>query len=86
MSDRIIVMHKGRVEQDGTPEDLYYRPSNRFVAEFIGETNFLSGKVISLNNSIVGFDGMVIKFLEYQIGVSPKRDQILRQCTSSLKT
>ena len=56
MSDRIIVMHKGRVEQDGSPEDLYYRPSNRFVAEFIGETNFLSGKVISLNNSIVGFD------------------------------
>ena len=56
MSDRIIVMHKGRVEQDGSPEDLYYRPSNRFVAEFIGETNFLSGKVISLNNSIVGFE------------------------------
>src|SRR6056297_3853853 len=43
MSDRIVVMNKGRVEQDGTPEDLYFRPANRFVAEFIGETNLLSG-------------------------------------------
>jgi len=43
MSDRIVVMNKGRIEQDGTPEDLYHRPANRFVAEFIGETNFLDG-------------------------------------------
>lgn len=43
MSDRIVVMNKGRVEQDGTPEELYFRPASRFVAEFIGETNLLSG-------------------------------------------
>jgi spermidine/putrescine transport system ATP-binding protein len=43
MSDRIVVMNKGRIEQDGTPEDLYFRPATRFVAEFIGETNLLSG-------------------------------------------
>ncbi|WP_395542418.1 ABC transporter ATP-binding protein [Neotabrizicola sp. sgz301269] len=43
MSDRIIVMNKGRIEQDGTPEDLYFRPQSRFVAEFIGETNILEG-------------------------------------------
>ena len=43
MSDRIVVMNKGRIEQDGTPEELYHRPANRFVAEFIGETNFLDG-------------------------------------------
>ena len=42
MSDRIVVMNKGRVEQDGTPEELYFRPASRFVAEFIGETNLLS--------------------------------------------
>lgn len=43
MSDRIVVMNKGRVEQEGTPEELYFRPASRFVAEFIGETNILDG-------------------------------------------
>jgi spermidine/putrescine ABC transporter ATP-binding subunit len=45
MSDRIIVMNNGRVEQIGSPEDLYEYPANRFVAGFIGESNFLEGKV-----------------------------------------
>jgi spermidine/putrescine transport system ATP-binding protein len=45
MSDRIVVMNAGRVEQDGTPEELYYHPANRFVAEFVGETNLISGHV-----------------------------------------
>ncbi|ABG30002.1 ABC transporter ATP-binding protein [Roseobacter denitrificans] len=45
MSDRIVVMNKGRVEQDGTPEELYFHPATRFVAEFIGETNLLSGQM-----------------------------------------
>jgi len=45
MSDRIAVMNEGRVLQVGTPEDIYDRPLNRFVADFIGETNFLPGQV-----------------------------------------
>ena len=45
MSDRIAVMHRGRVEQLGTPEELYERPATRFVADFIGSTNLLSGTV-----------------------------------------
>ncbi|MHA1566320.1 MAG: ABC transporter ATP-binding protein [Alphaproteobacteria bacterium] len=45
MSDRIIVMNEGVVEQDGTPEDLYLSPKNQFVARFIGETNFIDGEV-----------------------------------------
>jgi len=45
MSDRIIVMNKGTVEQIGSPEDLYEYPANRFVAGFIGESNFLEGNV-----------------------------------------
>ncbi|UWQ13219.1 ABC transporter ATP-binding protein [Aliiroseovarius sp. M344] len=45
MSDRIVVMNQGRVEQDGTPEELYFHPTSRFVAEFIGETNLLSGRM-----------------------------------------
>ncbi len=45
MSDRIAVMHGGHVLQIGTPEEIYDRPANRFVADFIGETNFLAGQV-----------------------------------------
>ncbi|HET7181881.1 MAG TPA: ABC transporter ATP-binding protein [Candidatus Limnocylindrales bacterium] len=45
MSDRIAVMHGGRIEQVGVPEDLYDRPATSFVADFIGTTNLLSGTV-----------------------------------------
>jgi len=45
MSDRIAVMHDGKVEQLGTPEELYDRPATRFVADFIGTTNLLRGRV-----------------------------------------
>ena len=45
MSDRIAVMHAGKVEQLGTPEELYERPATRFVADFIGTTNLLRGVV-----------------------------------------
>jgi ABC-type Fe3+/spermidine/putrescine transport system ATPase subunit len=41
MSDRVLVMNHGRVEQDGAPEALYHHPASRFVAEFIGDTNLL---------------------------------------------
>ena len=47
LSDRICVFNEGRIMQVGTPDDLYNFPENRFVADFIGETNFLSGKVVS---------------------------------------
>ncbi len=45
MSDRIAVMSKGKVMQIGAPVEIYERPSNRFVADFIGESNFLDGTV-----------------------------------------
>ena len=45
MSDRIVVMNNGGIEQIGTAEELYERPANRFVASFIGESNFLEGRV-----------------------------------------
>jgi spermidine/putrescine transport system ATP-binding protein len=46
MSDRIVLMRQGRIEQVGTPRDLYDRPATRYVADFIGETNILSGTVV----------------------------------------
>jgi spermidine/putrescine transport system ATP-binding protein len=48
MSDRIAVMNAGRVEQLGSPEELYDRPATRFVADFIGTTNLLAGRVHAL--------------------------------------
>lgn len=48
MSDRIAVMGKGRVQQLGTPNEIYEDPENRFVADFIGETNFLEGEVVEI--------------------------------------
>jgi spermidine/putrescine transport system ATP-binding protein len=50
MSDRIAVMHDGRVLQVGSPTEIYERPTSRFVADFIGETNFLDGEVIGQSN------------------------------------
>ncbi|WP_322488852.1 ABC transporter ATP-binding protein [Chloroflexus sp.] len=46
MSDRIAVMNKGKLLQVGTPTEIYERPNCRFVADFIGETNFIDGVVI----------------------------------------
>ena len=47
LSDEIIIMHKGVIAQIGSPEDIYYKPNNEFVADFIGEVNFLNGTVSS---------------------------------------
>jgi spermidine/putrescine transport system ATP-binding protein len=51
MSDRIAVMGHGQVVQCATPEEIYERPQSRYVADFIGETNFLEGTLISLNGA-----------------------------------
>ncbi len=50
MSDRIAVMSEGRVRQVGAPADIYDRPADRFVADFIGETNFLDAEVVSIGD------------------------------------
>jgi spermidine/putrescine transport system ATP-binding protein len=47
MSDRIAVMSKGKILQVGSPRDIYERPAERFVANFIGETNMLKGSIIA---------------------------------------
>lgn len=47
MSDRICLMSTGQIAQLGTPDELYFQPRNRFVAEFIGESNLISGRVTS---------------------------------------
>ena len=49
ISDKIIIMSKGKVEQIGTPREIYYHPNSKFVADFIGEANFLDAQVLSEN-------------------------------------
>jgi spermidine/putrescine ABC transporter ATP-binding subunit len=63
MSNRIAVMNEGIVAQLGAPEDLYNRPESRFVASFIGESNFLPGIVRGIENGLVIADcsGTIIR-------------------------
>jgi iron(III) transport system ATP-binding protein len=53
MSDRIVVMNHGSIQQIGTPEDVYERPANTFVAEFIGLTNFIPCRVSEDRRALV---------------------------------
>ena len=46
MSDTVVVLSRGRIQQIGTPEDIYNEPKNAFVADFIGESNILSGHMV----------------------------------------
>ncbi len=55
MSDYIFVMNQGRIEQSGTPNDIYDEPINRFVADFIGESNIVPG--IMIEDYLVEFNG-----------------------------
>ena len=55
LSDQIIIMEKGDVRQIGTPQEIYYHPANEFVADFIGEANFLRGELTDKN----GDEGVV---------------------------
>ena len=60
MSDRIGVMNAGQLLQVGTPEEIYESPVNRFVADFIGETNFIDGEVVAEGEVRLG-NGAVVK-------------------------
>jgi iron(III) transport system ATP-binding protein len=54
MSDRVVVMNFGEIQQVGTPEEIYRRPASRFVAEFVGRVNLIEGRVSG------GSDGAVV--------------------------
>jgi iron(III) transport system ATP-binding protein len=57
LADRMVVLRAGRIEQEGTPREMYERPANAFVAEFLGETNFLAGTVLGT----CGHDGVRVR-------------------------
>jgi putative spermidine/putrescine transport system ATP-binding protein len=61
LSDRVAVLRDGRIEQVGSPRELYERPTNRFVADFVGESNFLVGRIDAVDGAacrIVTRDGI----------------------------
>jgi len=53
LSDRIAVMNQGKIEQIGTPSQIYERPQTSFVADFIGDTNLFSGEILAVNSANV---------------------------------
>jgi putative spermidine/putrescine transport system ATP-binding protein len=62
MSDRICLMNNGRIEQIGTPQELYFRPRNVFVAEFLGESNILDASVVEGEKTLLsGPGGLTIR-------------------------
>ena len=67
MCDRIAVMHQGKVEQIGGPEDIYLRPKTRFVAEFLGAMNWYNGMGIRPESTRVSGDGGVRAVVESSV-------------------
>jgi spermidine/putrescine transport system ATP-binding protein len=67
MSDWIFVMNKGKIEQSGTPNDIYDEPINRFVADFIGESNIVPG--VMIEDYLVEFNGR--RFECFDAGLKP---------------
>ncbi|MGB0766669.1 MAG: ABC transporter ATP-binding protein [Phycisphaeraceae bacterium] len=56
MADRVAVLNHGKVVQTGPPDKLYRRPANRFVADFLGETNFVTGEVVGTEGTSIVLD------------------------------
>ncbi|MDD6255176.1 MAG: ABC transporter ATP-binding protein [Eubacteriales bacterium] len=56
LSDTIVVMHDGKIEQMGTPREVYEKPKNRFVADFLGKANFFEGIVTETGEGTVTID------------------------------
>ena len=81
LSDQIIVMNKGVVAQIGTPQEIYYHPADEFVADFIGEANFLKGNVVSMSGSktIIEIQGKELEFSD------AKNIQVGKECTMVLR-
>lgn len=76
MSDRIVVMHDGIIQQLGTPKDIYNEPENRFVAKFIGESNIVRGTY--LKKDLVRFMNVDFKCVGYEFNDNEEVDVVIR--------
>ena len=71
MSDTVVVMTEGKIQQIGTPSDIYNEPQNAFVADFIGESNILDG--VMLEDYKVSFSGQTFPCLDKGFGRAMSR-------------
>ena len=76
MSDTVVVMDKGRIQQIGRPEDIYNEPKNAFVADFIGESNILDG--VMLEDFKVRFFGRVFECVDKGFAPNEPVDVVIR--------
>lgn len=76
MSDKVVVMNKGEIQQVGTPVDIYNEPVNRFVADFIGESNIIPG--IMKKDFLVHFDGYDFECVDKGFSVNQEVDIVIR--------
>jgi spermidine/putrescine transport system ATP-binding protein len=76
MSDTIVVMDNGKIQQIGTPTDVYNEPSNAFVADFIGESNILDG--IMHEDFSVEFAGIKFQCVDKGFGKDEPVDVVIR--------
>ena len=76
MSDRVVVMNNGKIQQVGTPQDIYNEPENAFVADFIGESNILDGKMIK--DLYVEFSGQRFDCLDKGFAENEPVDVVIR--------
>lgn len=76
MSDTVVVMDKGEIQQIGSPTDIYNEPENAFVADFIGESNILDG--LMLDDFKVRFAGRVFECLDKGFGKNKPVDVVIR--------
>lgn len=91
MSDTVVVMNNGEIQQIGTPVDIYNEPENRFVAEFIGESNIIEG--IMLKDLLVKFDDIEFECVdkgfkkneEVEVVLRPEDINIVKQEKGKLK-
>ena len=76
LSDTIVVMNEGKIQQIGTPTDIYNEPQNSFVADFIGESNILNGKMIK--DRLVEFVGHEFECVDEGFGENVEVDVVVR--------
>lgn len=76
MSDTIVVMNQGYIQQIGTPEDIYNEPQNAFVADFIGDSNIVDG--LMLQNRLVEILGAKFPCVDEGFGVRKPVDVVIR--------
>ena len=76
MSDTIVVMNEGKIQQIGTPEDIYNEPKNAFVADFIGESNIIDG--VMHEDFVVGMYGRKFKCLDKGFAPNEPVDVVIR--------